>query len=109
MWVGGLALFPPLPVLSGGQTGCRRDRKQRVTRWLMFIGAFFLSQEKRLKNDFFTFNGAVLQRHFSMRLDLWVIDSVIGLNCSELNSHPERQKWCVENPFARGSAPPTCP
>ncbi|RMD99835.1 MAG: hypothetical protein D6816_14420 [Bacteroidetes bacterium] len=34
----------------------------------MFIGAFFLSQEQRLKNDFYTFNETVLQRHFSMRL-----------------------------------------
>jgi hypothetical protein len=32
------------------------------------IGAFFLSQEQRLKNDFFTFNEAELQRHYSMRL-----------------------------------------
>ena len=40
------------------------------------FGAFFLSQEQRLKNDFFTFNEAVLQRYYSMRLDLWAIDRV---------------------------------
>ena len=34
------------------------------------IGAFGHCQEQRLKNDFFTFNEAVLQRHSSMRLDL---------------------------------------
>ena len=32
------------------------------------IGAFFLSQELRLKNDFFTFNEVELQRHYSLRL-----------------------------------------
>ena len=33
-------------------------------------GAFFLSQEQRLKNDSFTFNEAELQRHYSLRLGM---------------------------------------
>jgi hypothetical protein len=54
MWVGGLALYPPL--------------RQRVTRWLMISGIFFTARNEELKMVFFTFNEAVLQRHFSMRL-----------------------------------------